>query len=191
MQLPLQITFRNLAPSAAIDAAVRKRATRLERFYPRLMACRVVVESPHRRHHQGKVFHVRIDLTVPQGELLVSRDPAEHHAHEDVHVAIRDAFNAARRRLLDYARKQRGDVKAPLAGPRARVARLFPEQDHGFLTTPDGREIYFHKRSVLSDAFGRLAVGDEVAFTEEMGEQGPQASTVRRVGARRGAAAVE
>ena len=185
MQLPVQIAFRGMASSDAIEDQVRARVAGLERFYDHIMGCRVVVESPHRRHHQGKLHHVRIDLTVPGEELVVSREPAEHHAHEDVYVAIRDAFDAAQRRLEDHARRQRGAVKAHEPRPRARVCRIFPTKGYGFVETPDGRELYFHCHSVLDGAFKQLAVGTEVEFAEEPGEQGPQASTVRLVGTRR------
>lgn len=181
MQLPLQITFRDMEPSAAVEAKIRARAADLDQYYDRIMSCRVVVEAPHRRHHQGKLFHVRIDLTVPGGELAVTREPSHHQAHEDVYVAIRDAFNAAQRRLADYARRQRGDVKTPEAPPQARVSKLFPDEGYGFITTPDGREVYFHKHSVAGDNFSRLEVGSEVQFSEESGEKGPQATTVRMI----------
>jgi ribosomal subunit interface protein len=182
MQVPLQISFRDMEPSAAVEDRIRERAAKLDRYYERIMGCRVVVEAPHRRHHQGKLYHVRVDLTVPQGELVVSREPVNHHAHEDVYVAIRDAFDAAQRRLADYARRQRGDIKVREAPPVVRVSKLFAAEGYGFLAAPDGREIYFHKNSVLSDAFDRLQVGSEVQYAEEQGEKGPQASTVRLVG---------
>ena len=182
MQVPLQISFRDMEPSAAVEDKIRERATKLDRYYERIMACRVVVEAPHRRHHQGKLFHVRVDLTVPQGELVVSREPVNHHAHEDVYVAIRDAFDAAQRRLADYARRQRGDIKVREAPPVVRVSRLFAAEGYGFIAALDGRDIYFHKNSVLNDAFDRLQVGSEVQYVEEQGEKGPQASTVRLVG---------
>lgn len=108
MQIPLQITFRHMEPSAAVEARVRERVERLDRYYDRIMGCRVVVESPHRHHHQGKVFHVRVELTVPNGEIVVTREPETNHAHEDVFVAVRDAFDALQRRLQDHARQQRG-----------------------------------------------------------------------------------
>ena len=179
MQLPVQVTFRYMEPSEAIEARVRERADELDRFYGRIMGCRVVVEAPHRRHHQGKLYHVRIDLTVPGGELAVTRAPGQHHAHEDVYVAIRDAFDAARRQLEDYGRRQRGSVKAHLPSPRGQVSQLFTEDGHGFITATDGTEIYFHRNSVLNDAFERLRIGMEVEFSPEEGEKGPQASTVR------------
>jgi ribosomal subunit interface protein len=185
MKLPLQITFRNMPPSPAIEAAVRKKADRLDRFSKHIMACRVVVEAPHRRHHQGKQYHVRIDLTVPGGELAVSREPALHQAHEDVYVAIRDAFDAAARQLEDHTRRQRGQTKVHATEPRGRIARLVPEQDFGFIETSDGREIFFHRHSVLGEEFDRLELGDDVNFVEEPGDKGPQASTVRTVARRR------
>jgi ribosomal subunit interface protein len=182
MNLPLQISFRDVPPSEAIEAKVRERVAKLERYYDRIMGCRVVIEAPHRRHHQGKLYHVRVDLTVPGGELIVRRDRGEHHAHEDVYVAIRDAFDAARRCLEDYARRQRGEVKAHTAPLVGRVAKLFPLDDYGFLETPAGTEVYFHKNSVLDDAFDQLRIGTDVQFVDEVGERGPQASTVRIMG---------
>lgn len=186
MAFPVQISFRGIPSSPAIEEDVRVHALRLERYHQHVMGCRVIIESPHRHHHQGKLYHVRINLAVPGTELVVSRDPSEHQAHEDVYVAIRDAFDAARRRLEDQSRRQHGAVKQHAPPARARVRRLFPREGYGFLETPGGREIYFHRHSVLDDAFGRLEVGTYVEFVEEPGENGPQASTVR-VGTRRNA----
>jgi ribosomal subunit interface protein len=182
MQLPLQVTFRNLPPSEAIEAAVRERAARLNVFFDRIMACRVVIEAPHRHHRRGNLFHVRIDLTVPGEELVVSREPAAHQAYQDVYVAIRDAFDEARRQLEDYVRRHR-DWKKPRVGPpHGRISRLFPEEGYGFLETADGRQVYFHRNSVRGGDFDRLSLGTEVRFSEEEGEKGPQASTVEMVG---------
>jgi len=111
MQVPLQITFRNMDPSLAVENAVRDKVHKLERFYDRIMGCRIVVEAPHRQHHKGNLFHVRVDLTVPDDELVVSREPANQHSHEDVYVALRDAFEALMRQLKEYARRRRGEVK--------------------------------------------------------------------------------
>jgi cold shock CspA family protein len=176
MQLPLQITARDISLSEAAEADIHAKAANLDTYYDGIMSCRVVVEGPVRHHRKGP-FTVRIDLTVPGAELVVDR-----HADADLYVAIRDAFDAARRRLEDYARRQRGDVKSHEETPRARVSRLFPEEDYGFLETSDGQEIYFHRRSVLHPGFDRLAIGTEVRFVEEAGEKGPQASTVAIAG---------
>lgn len=108
MKLPLEITFRNMAASEALDADIRAKAEKLDNFYDRVMSCRVIVEAPHRHHHKGNIYHVRIDLTVPDEELVVSRDRGQNHAHEDPYVAVRDAFDAARRQLQDYIDRRRG-----------------------------------------------------------------------------------
>jgi cold shock CspA family protein len=199
MTWPLQITFRNVAPSDVIEEWIREEAAKLDTFYNRIMGCRVTVELPHHHHRKGSLYHVRIDLTVPGGEIVVKREPSlssqvRHLGeaktkkrlelkipHKILRLAINAAFKAAGRRLEDYARRQRGDVKAHAALPRARVSRILPDEGYGFLTTDDGREIYFHKNSVLHDAFAKLQVGAMVSFFEEPGEKGPQASTVRVV----------
>ena len=111
MQLPLQITFRNIPPSEAVEAKVRERAEKLERITDNIMACRVTIEAPHKHHYKGSTYQVRIDLTVPGNEIVVSRDPGLNHAHENVYVAVRDAFNAVRRQLEDYVRQRQGKVK--------------------------------------------------------------------------------
>jgi ribosomal subunit interface protein len=112
MQLPLQITFRKMGTSPSVEAHIRERAEALERHFDRITACRVVVEQSGRRQRKGKLYHIRIDLTVPGREIVVKRDPPEDHAHEDILVAVRDAFDAARRQLEDHARVARGDVKS-------------------------------------------------------------------------------
>jgi ribosomal subunit interface protein len=111
MQIPLQITFRNIDSSAAVEDSVREHAAKLEEFHTSVTRCRVIVETQHRRHRKGNVYRVRIELTVPGAEIPVSHDPERDHAHEDVYVAIRDAFDAARRRLQDRVRRDQGEVK--------------------------------------------------------------------------------
>jgi cold shock CspA family protein len=182
MKLPLQITFRNMDPSEAVEAKVRGEAEKLDTLYDQIMRCSVVVEAHHKRHHKGNIYHVRIDLTVPGGELVADREPGRHHAHEDVYVAIRDAFNAAGRQLKDYVGRRRRDVKTHEAPPHGKISELFTEEGYGKIESSDGREIYFHKNSVLNADFDKLEVGAEVRFAEEEGDRGPQASTVKVVG---------
>lgn len=106
MQTPLQITFRDVPHSDAMEAHIREKAAKLESFFSPIMACHVTVELPHKHKHQGKRFCVHIDIHVPGSELVVN----QHH-HEDAYVALRDAFDAAKRQLENYARKLRGEVK--------------------------------------------------------------------------------
>jgi ribosomal subunit interface protein len=178
MQLPLEITFRNMEPSEFLEAKVRERAEKLDRFASHIMSCRVVVEAPHKHHNKGNLYHVRIDITVPGKEIVVSREPDQRHAHEDAYVAVRDAFDAARRQLEDYVAHRRGNVKVHEASPHGYITRLFPAEDYGTIETPDGREIYFHRNSVVGTDFDALTEGMSVHYHEEMGENGPQASTV-------------
>jgi cold shock CspA family protein/ribosome-associated translation inhibitor RaiA len=180
MQEPLRIAFRNMDAPAAAEDDVRQRAAELERFFDRITACNVVVEARHHHHRQGVLYHVRIDLVVPHREIVIVRDPPEHHAHEDLHVAIRDAFDAAQRQLQDYVREMRGDVKSHAAPAIGRIVRLLPDKDYGFLVTDTGDELYLHRNAVLGKGFDTLRVGDSVRYVvrEGEGEQGDQASTV-------------
>ena len=111
MQNDLQITFRNMDSSEALAANVRDKAAKLEEFFDNVISCRVVVEARHHHHHKGNLYHALVDISVPGREIVISRDPDEHHSHEDVYVAVRDAFDAAYRQLEDHARKVRGEVK--------------------------------------------------------------------------------
>lgn len=172
MQSPLQITVRDIPHSDALDAHIREKVEKLEQFYPHIIGCRVVVEMPEKHKHQGRRFNVRIDLTVPGGELAVNRD-----FNEDIYVALRDAFDAARRRLEDYGRIQRGEVKAHEPATTGQVVRVF-EEGYGFIEAPDGRELYFNRDNVVNPGFDKLKVGAEVHFLEEMGGEGPQAKRV-------------
>jgi cold shock CspA family protein/ribosome-associated translation inhibitor RaiA len=178
MQVPLRITFRNVPSSATLEADIRERAAKLGEFFQPIIGVRVVVDTPHRHHRQGNLFHVRLDVRVPGRDLVVNREPSADHAHEDVYVAVRDAFDAAKRQLEDYARELRGCVKTRTPIPHGRIVRLHAEDGFAFIETSDGRAIYFHRNSVVGGGFDRLHVGNEVRFSEEAGERGPQASSV-------------
>lgn len=182
MQIPLQITFRNLDRSPALETSVREHAEKLDTYYDRIMNCRVVIEEQHKHHRHGNHYHVSIDVTVPGAELVASREPDAHHAYTDVYVAIRDAFDTMRRQLEDFARRHDQRLKAHAAAPHGRVVELYPAEHYGRIETPDGRLVYFHRNSVLGADFDGLQIGAEVRFDEEAGELGPQASTVHVIG---------
>jgi ribosome-associated translation inhibitor RaiA len=180
MQIPMKITFHGLNRSEHLEESIRDWAAKLESVYQRISRCDVVVEAPHSR--QGPRYHVRIDITVPSGEIVVSRDPGSSEGHKDPYVAVRDSFRAARRQLEDHVRKNlHGDVKAHVRPAHGRVAYLDVEREWGLLDAEDGRRIYFHENSVVG-GIGRLALGDEVRFAETDGDKGPQATTVAPVG---------
>jgi len=197
MILAPQITFRNMESSEPLEEAVRKEAGKLDRFFPRIMSCRVAIEGP-RRQEFGGLFRVRIELGVPREELVVERTPTlhtslqaaaakgktkksePHRERRDAARAVHEAFTEMRRRLQNHARRMRGQTKASEGMLAGTVVRLAPDQDFGFIET-EGREIYFHRNSVLDGHFDRLRIGNPVRFAEEAGEKGPQASTVRLV----------
>jgi ribosomal subunit interface protein len=178
MQIPLQIYFHHMEPSDALEAKIREKVQKIEQFTEHIMSFRVTIDQQHKHHHQGRLFSVKINITVPGNEIVVDRHPDNHHAHEDVYVALADAFDACRRQLKDYLKKRRGKVKTHEAMPRGRISKLSPYEDYGLIETPDGREIYFHRNSIVDEDFDKLSEGDSVRFSEEMGEEGPQGSTV-------------
>ena len=173
MQLPIQIVFRDMPPSDAIEAALRNKAAKLDQFYERIMSCRVTVGRIQKHKRHGKLHNIRVDLTVPGAEIVVNRDSAE-----DIYVAIRDAFDHARRRLEDYVRRQRGEVKSHEPESRGHIVRLFGDDGYGFIEKADGTEFYFHRYNVVHPEFDALEPGDEVGFMEEAGGEGLQANRV-------------
>jgi ribosomal subunit interface protein len=173
MKTPLQITFRDIEQSDALEAHIREKAEKLETFFEPIMSCRVVVEMPHQHKHQGKIFTVRIDIGVPGKEIVVNRDK-----HEDVYVALRDAFDAARRQLEDYGHRLRRETKTHPQEFTGLVARLVPEEGYGFIRRADGNELYFNSDNLVNINFDQLQEGVEVKYIEEMAAEGPQAKRV-------------
>ncbi len=202
MLLPVQVTFRNIENPKGLEIYVQAEAAKLERFFNRVSSCRVVVERPQKAA-SSKLYHVRIDLGVPNEQLIMKHAPTLHGtqqdmkeakskkeaesvlAHKEPKRAIHEAFEEMGRQLQDYARRQEGAVKPKEGMQEGVVKEIFPDRGYGFLETQDGRGIYFNQASVLDGGFARLRVGTKAAFDEEMGEQGPQASTVRILHPRR------
>lgn len=183
MQMPLEISFRNMERSENVETDIRQRVAKLEEFCDRIIGCHVIVEVPHRHHRKGALYHVRIHITVPpRREISVDREPHEHQAHEELSVAIRDAFKAARRQLQDYTREIRGETKHHELPPHGTITKLFSKSGYGFIESPEGHEVYFNFNSVHDDDLEKLAIGSQVRFNEEPGDRGPQATSVQPVG---------
>lgn len=183
MQEPLEIRFHKMETSPAVEARIREKAAALERFSDRVTSCRVTVEQEHRHHHKGNLFRVRLDVGVPGGEIAITRTGPKDHAHEDVYVAIRDAFDAAVRRLEEHVREHRSRVKSHDVPRHGTVRMVDREGGFGFVDTTEG-EIYFHRNSVVDDQFDALEPGSEVRLevAERESVEGWQATTVRLVG---------
>jgi cold shock CspA family protein len=184
VDFPLQIAFRDIDPSAAIEARVRAASRKLARFHGRIAGGRVMISAPEKHHHRERVYIVRINLVVPGGTIWINRGSQLNLAHTDVYVAIRDAFDAAARRLEDFVRRHESKVKHHETAPHGVISLLNRDDGYGFIAGVTGDEVYFHRTSVVDDAFSRLRKGAKVRYTLGTKARGssPQASTVHRIG---------
>lgn len=183
MPIPVQITFHGLSSSDALRQHIAEHAQRLERYSRHIIACEVVVEHTEKHHHKGNRYRLRVHLRIPGEDIQASRGPGPGNKdYEDPYVAMREAFDAVRRQLEDHERERRRHVKSHEPPDHGEVSQMFPAADYGVIRTPDGRDVSFHRHSVVDGDFDRLAVGNEVRFTEIMDEEGPWASTVHAAG---------
>jgi cold shock CspA family protein/ribosome-associated translation inhibitor RaiA len=186
MERPLEIVFHNMKPSSAIEELIREKVAKLEKFYPRIVGCRVSVEAPHKQHKTGNVPEVHVEIQVPGQTLVVSRErrAEEKHGLPNARSSVRDAFDAATLKLQDYKRKQAREVKPHPSPLTAHVTSVFSDRDYGFITTIEGRELYFHRNSVMDAQWNELKRGELVHFIEADGDTGPTASKVWRANGR-------
>ena len=186
MQVALEITYRDVEKSDAIETLIHEKVAKLERLCDYISNCQIAVEKIHDRPSHGSPYRVRIDMTVPPGhELVADVNPSEPNQHVKLDAVIRDAFSTAERQLKELVRRQRESDKAQTndsaQDTMALVTKLFPEQDYGFLKTLDGQDVYFHRNSVLHGDFDRLEIGTGVRFVALEDEQGLRATTVQIV----------
>lgn len=173
MQKPLEITIRDLPPSQALNNHIQEKAHKLERFANNIMSCHVVVEMTQKHQHNGKVYNVRIDLTLPKEEIVVNKVQ-----DENVYIAVRDAFNAVQRKIKKEVKINRGDVKTHEPLTLGQIARLFPEERYGFIESFDGRDFYFNSNNVSYPEFDKLEQGMRVQFLEVVANDGLQANRI-------------
>ncbi len=180
MRLPLEVTYRGLDASAAMDALIREQAERLRRFHRHLIACRVTLETTHKNGEADAIsYRVRVELSLPGDPIIASHDRSHHQPNFDPYAAIRQAFGVAERQLKSRTGRRKSRRRHSQGAPIARVDRLFADLGYGFLQTMDGQHIYFHENSVVDVAFEDLNTGDSVHYEMTQGEDGPQATTVR------------
>jgi cold shock CspA family protein/ribosome-associated translation inhibitor RaiA len=183
MQTPIEIDFQGMDARPDVRTAIAKHVAELEQRCGRVTACRVVLKAPGGHHRTGGLYEINISLALPEGrEVNVDRTAQADERHSDLDFAINDAFKRARRQLQDQVRELQGQVKHHEGPPIGTVVQLDPLGEFGLLESNDGQEIYFHRNSVLDGDYSRLAVGSRVTYAEEMGEKGPQASTVKLMG---------
>jgi cold shock CspA family protein/ribosome-associated translation inhibitor RaiA len=188
MQVPLQLSFKNVRRTPEVEGLIREKADKLGKVCDYLSSCRVAVEKPQKHINSGNPYRVRIDMTVSPGhELVVKNEAGRGNMHDPLDVVIRDAFDTASRRLRKLVTLQHGKIKAHATQQVAAIVhKLFPVEGYGFLRTVDTQdEIYFHKNSVLHGEFDRLSIGTGVRYTAEEGQNGLQATTVQIVDAQR------
>jgi ribosome-associated translation inhibitor RaiA/cold shock CspA family protein len=162
-----------MEPSEAVEAAAREKALKLDEFRADLMSCRVTIELHDKHKHQGRHFAVRVDLTMPGRELVVDRVQ-----HEDVYVALRDAFDDMRRRLQDSLRRLQGQEKQHTPVLHGEVVRFDPDGRFGFIRSSDGDDYWFGPDNLADTPFEHLALGSEVQFVPEVAAEGRQAKRI-------------
>ena len=190
MQVPVEIAFRNIQPSDAVEADIRDHVQRLERIYGRMTTCRVRVDQRNQNANETIPPVVHIEISVPgYKDIVVAHEP-DHLQRKfqapDLRNAINEAFRIAERRLTKYKDKltdhgvaERGHEASNEF--RGQIAELMPEKDFGYVMTKEGSLLYFHRNSLLSGDFDQLRRGDEVSYVEQTGDTGPTASKVRVV----------
>lgn len=180
MEVPLEIAYKDVEKTQILEDIIEKGVQRLDKAVEGIISCRIALERPHRHPERGSGYRVLVIVRLPPAhEVVVKRDSTQGELHDALPAIVKDAFEAAIRQCREIRRQQQGEVKRhPAQETTAFVARLFVEEGYGFLRTLEGREIYFHRNSVLHDGFERLDIGTGVRFEEEMGEEGPQATTV-------------
>ncbi len=185
MQEPLQIAFHNMEHSDFIEARVRERMAKLERYYDGIISARIVIDAPHKQvtGHKG-TLGISISIGVPGRDVVVKREQRLHEADQHLQWVINEAFEAAERQIEEYSRIRRKEVKAEAPGQNyARVVRIYPEQDYGFIETREQHNVYFHRAVVRDGKFDELELGSEVLYTlaSEEGTMGPMASNIQLI----------
>jgi ribosomal subunit interface protein len=182
MNIPPEITFHDVDRSEWVESYITERMQRLDKFAQGITRCHVTLAREHGKHQKGNHYSVMVEVRVPpQHDLAVKKQKEIRDMATQLPAVINLAFGAIERQLKKTAALRRYDEKSHDGQPRGMVEKLLPE-GYGFIrAVDDNRQFYFHRNSVLHDDFERLAVGTEVRFSAEEGEQGPQASSVQVV----------
>jgi ribosome-associated translation inhibitor RaiA len=185
MQTPIEIAFKHVDPSDEIKALVMEKADHLETFFDGITSCHVYIRAPHKSQRKGNLYEVTIEVRVPGDELVVKNNQNNVAEHEHLRVAIRDAFAAMATELRRWKDQIQGDVKVHDGPLQGKVVEIRHDEDFGQIIATDNRLIYFHRNSVVDGSFDELQPRDTVELVVQTGESpiGPQASSVRRIGA--------
>ena len=183
MQVPLEVSYRNVDKSEAIEKLINSKVAKLEKTCDYMTSCRIAIERRHKSQQSGNPYRVRIEMRIPPNHsLVVKRTSVSGQREEPLQTLLRKAFESAHRQLKQLVEKQRGEVKFhPYQEIGAIVEKLFPEEGYGFARTLDGLQLYFHRNSVLRGDFDRIRIGTGVRYTAEQGADGLQASSLEIV----------
>lgn len=185
MQTPVEVVFKHVEPTDEVKALVSEKAAQLEKFYSGITSCHVYIRAPHQSQRNGNLFEVTVEVRVPGKELIVRHHQNDVAKHEHLSVAVRDAFAAMGTELKRWKDQIKGETKVHDGPLQGKIVEIHHDQDYGQIIATDHRLIYFHRNSVVDGSFEDLQPRDEVELVVQIGESeiGPQASTVRRIGA--------
>ena len=172
MQVPIQVTFRDVKHSSEVDAHLHEKSAKLHQFADNIISCHVVIEYASKQQQTGNLYNTRIVVNVPGKELV-----STHNHNENMYLSIRDGFSDMIRQLEEYSRILHGNIKRHTPIIEGTVARVF-DKGFGFIETANGDEYYFNEDNVIHPKFGTLKVGEHVRFIEHMGDQGMQAHRI-------------
>ena len=181
MKVPLKLSFKDVEVSDDIKELIVQKCGKLEEVCDYVSSCRVAVEKDQKFTERGRPYRVRLDITVPPGhEIVIKKEMSKGDIHETLVSELDEAFESAVKKLRGLAEKQDGQVKRhPQKEVNGFVEKVFHDDGYGFLKSVDGRDIYFHRNSVLHNRFKKLKEGTGVHYEEEQGRKGPQARSVR------------
>ncbi len=173
MQMPLQITFRDLDRSAAVEARIRSKVDKLDTVYNKIISCHVVVEQVQKHNHKGRLNNITIRVTVPGKEFAVTHQP-----NENLYLAIQGAIDSLRDQLEEYRSKLYRDVKDHGERLHGVIEKLMPDEGYGFIADAENNEYYFNLTHLVDVKFHQLQIGDKVRFLPAEGNEGLQARRI-------------
>ncbi len=173
MQQPLQITFRDIDHSEAVESRIREKIAKLDQVYNHIISCKVVVELVQKHQHQGKLNKVSIYANVPGKELMVS-----NHPNENLYLAIQGSIDSMREQLDEHRRRQYGDTKDHGERLNGEIVRLMEEDSYGFIVDEQENEYYFNLTHLVDIKFHQLHIGDKIRFLPAVGNEGLQARRI-------------
>lgn len=184
MQIAPEVIFKDVDRSPWVEEYIAERCAHLEKFSQEITRCHVTISQEVASHRKGNRYSVMVEVRLPKHhDLAVKKQKDIVDMQTQLPAVINQAFSAIEKQLKKTVALRRGEEKTHANGqPHGTVEKMFGDEGYGFIrTVDDDRQFYFHRNSVLHDDFDTLTVGTEVRFTPELGEEGPQASSVQVV----------